>query len=550
MADIKTHLNNIKGALYGKDVRGSIYDGIDAINTEVENTTGRQVDLENTFDQLVINAGNSNAEIVDARVKNDGTSYSKLGDRLDAVDSQLVQIKAYVTPLMFGGVGDGESDDSKALQACLDLEGKVEIDLMGKTWYSSRTLFLNTLEKTIKNGKIITDGNTFENKFQWCWGYQFKDLALTSKEGYVFYIRNINDTIHDSEYYNILYQNCYMNGKLGCYYAHNALIGFSQTFIDVSVKSELGHGFSGVKGPGTTMVHCINDGLPNGALFHNCFCNIMSSDSNAPMKHAIEFSNYFNGSEAKFTHCNFEHCIDKGLNATTGGLNINLDGCSFTKTNKSEIKINTECLYLISPLKLKLSDVIIDDFDFGDGYYDIKYSGAPYMNIENRTEFKAHNKSFYRLNDFILPKTFLGTIHDNQIIRDGQVPFINKYSENEINKYNSSNFMSMFYDTRTKEVRINDAMLLDFASTMPLSNNFIVTDDSITEIRGVLSTYVDLLGDGTILSIKNKTSNEIQLINKHWTGKQFIFRDDENKTLKSNETIIFIVKDKHFYELI
>ena len=89
MANIKNELNNIKSALYGKDVRGSIHDGIDAINKEVENTTDRQVDLENTFDQLVINAGNSNAEIVDARVKNDGTSYSKLGDRLDAVDSQL-----------------------------------------------------------------------------------------------------------------------------------------------------------------------------------------------------------------------------------------------------------------------------------------------------------------------------------------------------------------------------------------------------------------------------------------------------------------------------
>ena len=89
MADIKTHLNNIKGALYGKDVRGSIHDGMDAINKEVENTTSRQVDLENTFDQLVINAGNSNAEIVDARVKSDGTSYSKLGDRLNEVDSQL-----------------------------------------------------------------------------------------------------------------------------------------------------------------------------------------------------------------------------------------------------------------------------------------------------------------------------------------------------------------------------------------------------------------------------------------------------------------------------
>ena len=89
MANIKTHLNNIKGALYGKDVRGSIHDGIDAINKEVEGTTKRQVDLESTFDELIINAGNSNAEIVDARVKSDGTSYSKLGDRLNEVDSQL-----------------------------------------------------------------------------------------------------------------------------------------------------------------------------------------------------------------------------------------------------------------------------------------------------------------------------------------------------------------------------------------------------------------------------------------------------------------------------
>jgi len=119
MANIKTHLNNIKGALYGKDVRGSIHDGIDAINKEVENTTGRQVDLENTFDQLVINAGNSNAEIVDARVKNDGTSYSKLGDRLDAVDSQLAQIPI-VTPENFGAKCDGVCDDSIAINNAIN----------------------------------------------------------------------------------------------------------------------------------------------------------------------------------------------------------------------------------------------------------------------------------------------------------------------------------------------------------------------------------------------------------------------------------------------
>ena len=89
MANIKKHLDNIKGALFGKDVRSSIHDGIDAINKEVESTTNRQEHLEDTFDQLVINSGNSNAEIVDARVGENGKSYAKLGDRLDEVDSQL-----------------------------------------------------------------------------------------------------------------------------------------------------------------------------------------------------------------------------------------------------------------------------------------------------------------------------------------------------------------------------------------------------------------------------------------------------------------------------
>ena len=93
MANIQNELNNIKNALFGQEVRGSIHDGIDAINKEVESTTSRQVDLESIFDQLVINAGNSNAEIVDARVKDDGTSYTKLGDRLDEVDSQLEHIE-------------------------------------------------------------------------------------------------------------------------------------------------------------------------------------------------------------------------------------------------------------------------------------------------------------------------------------------------------------------------------------------------------------------------------------------------------------------------
>lgn len=92
MANIKNYIENIRSAIFGKEVRGSLADGLDAINKETENTTSRQKHLENTFDQLIINEGNSNAEIVDARVGENGTSFEKLGDRLDNFDTHLAEI--------------------------------------------------------------------------------------------------------------------------------------------------------------------------------------------------------------------------------------------------------------------------------------------------------------------------------------------------------------------------------------------------------------------------------------------------------------------------
>lgn len=89
MAIISDKLNKILSAVFGKDIRQALHDGLDAINKETENTTSRQQVLEETFDQLTINAGNSNAEIVAARVKNDGTSFDTVGKRLNYFDEQL-----------------------------------------------------------------------------------------------------------------------------------------------------------------------------------------------------------------------------------------------------------------------------------------------------------------------------------------------------------------------------------------------------------------------------------------------------------------------------
>lgn len=151
MANIKNHLNNIKNALFGQEVRGSIHDGIDAINKEVESTTNRQEHLEGTFDQLIINSGNSNAEIVDARVGENGKSYAKLGDRLDEVDSQLEHIAINISDYSDSVViVDGKEDWKYAFD-------KAFTDLLdGGTLLIPKHNYYISTRATLDNKKNIT----------------------------------------------------------------------------------------------------------------------------------------------------------------------------------------------------------------------------------------------------------------------------------------------------------------------------------------------------------------------------------------------------------
>lgn len=52
MANIQNELKNIKNAIFGKDVRDSIYNGIEKINIEIENNTGKQNELEENLRDL------------------------------------------------------------------------------------------------------------------------------------------------------------------------------------------------------------------------------------------------------------------------------------------------------------------------------------------------------------------------------------------------------------------------------------------------------------------------------------------------------------------
>src|SRR5690625_1518791 len=89
MANIDKELNDIKNAVYGREVRGSIHDGIKKINEEVEDSTEtseqakHQVEnIQEQVDNLVV-SGDSSVEAAQARVDVNNYSYPTLKDRLD-----------------------------------------------------------------------------------------------------------------------------------------------------------------------------------------------------------------------------------------------------------------------------------------------------------------------------------------------------------------------------------------------------------------------------------------------------------------------------------
>ncbi len=85
-------LDNILHAVFGREVRQSLHDGVKRANDICDDTEGRQTELERKYDLLLRNCTElspSDAEIVDARIQEDGMAYETLGERLNELDNTL-----------------------------------------------------------------------------------------------------------------------------------------------------------------------------------------------------------------------------------------------------------------------------------------------------------------------------------------------------------------------------------------------------------------------------------------------------------------------------
>ncbi|MBE6068853.1 MAG: SGNH/GDSL hydrolase family protein [Clostridium lundense] len=227
MANISDKIAQIRQAIFGKDVRESIASGIEAIdkqqndyeinltnrqasyeegiNTRQDNVETRQTSLENVFDAEIQNLtlqDPSSAEIVQARTKEDGTTYPVLKIRLDGIDSSLAQNVQQISDLETNKADKTEVnslatnkaektevaalDLKKADQAFVDSQFASIVSGAPKGTYST----LSALQTAYPNGVegvflVLADGHWYywnSTTLVWTDGgvYQAKGIALGS----------------------------------------------------------------------------------------------------------------------------------------------------------------------------------------------------------------------------------------------------------------------------------------------------------------------------------------------------------------------------------
>ena len=139
-------------------------------------------------------------------------------DKLDSTLSKEVK-NGYITPEMYGAVGDGVTDDTTAVQECLNHIGKYTVAMFGKYLISSPVIIHGHELKIIGNGIIIYNGEDYAIKMHGVFTSTFELCMISAPNGsgILFYCENANDW------------NQYVNLYIDFIHAKNECIGMHKT---------------------------------------------------------------------------------------------------------------------------------------------------------------------------------------------------------------------------------------------------------------------------------------------------------------------------------
>ena len=196
----------------------------DAVLMNAQNINQSNVDVQNQLDQIIVESGTSDAEVVQSRYSYNGEEFTTLKNRLDKREKNL--LTRIVNAVDFDIVGDGVTDDTAAIQSALDYakDNGGELFLPEGTYLISSTLYLNgvTLRGNVSNIFVSGKGTIIK-----CATKDFKAVAQgsTSVRDIQFNISNIIiedalvglelNYVINSKYENIYVKNSDIAYKLG-----------------------------------------------------------------------------------------------------------------------------------------------------------------------------------------------------------------------------------------------------------------------------------------------------------------------------------------------
>lgn len=406
MANIREYLNNIKNAIFGKDVRSSIHDGINAINNEVisnttltNNTKVRQDLLENKYDEQIRNIAASepqSPEIVDARsgfntlgnIISKKTYYFNTVAEMKACtklkNGDCVQTLGYYSANDGGGatyqivndtslVDDGGSvhDINNGLKAKLIVKDSVNVKQFGAKG-DGTTNDTDGVVNAIKTQKkiIFTDGN-----------YLINDITLNNididilgvnafiKNGQLI-CNNCNVKLENINFSDILTKSLYFNScevKIKKCSFNNVTIqeqanltSHSAIYLSNNIKAIIENcDFSNIKSYGAIYTYGYGYINVNNSYFNNCdyraFNIIENTNYNIPLRGFIK-NNYIVNCGANNTTGSAVGC--NGIYAK--GCNLIIDNNFIKDSRENAIEIESDYYNMISNNLIDGTNVEID----------------------------------------------------------------------------------------------------------------------------------------------------------------------------------------------